>query len=380
MSVIKDLLFAVMGANGEKVQYDHDGEHYETSKKENEAKPHGSGGADWNSAEGEPGHILNKPFGAETAPDFVFTEVNIANPIERIELPDGEGIAYVKVSDRVFTADELSGMSVTYIVGGDNLEPVTTTELFIDKDHTMLPTGILFSSINDGTALGVVNEQETNMGFRISTGLWLIDYGSIIGNTKILSVTIPGKETIKQLDSKFLNPALQFGETTVKGDTLTWDGQIGDHEVVDFYDSTACLIGAAKITEDDLRDGLTFTTSEGEIQSYAFELIKATIDAGGSAFGGAFMDELFAIVPTDNLIIEGDDGQIVFPKAGVYALFTGGFNNYLASLTIPGYTGFETTTIKRLDEKYMPILTSPGGKKFKIAVNDDGTLTAAEIN
>ena len=163
----------------------------------------GSGGADWNAAEGEPGHILNRPFYIETTPDLVFTADDIANPIERIENPDLEGMAYVKVSDRVFTADELDGMSVTYISGDDNLEPVTTTELFIDKDHTFLPTGIMFSSMNDGTALGVVIEQETNMGFRISTGLWLIDYGSI-GSAKILYVTIPGGETVKPLDEKFM--------------------------------------------------------------------------------------------------------------------------------------------------------------------------------
>lgn len=166
--------------------------------------------------------ITNRPFGVETTPDLAFTAEDIANPIERVEMPESGGIAYVKVSDRVFTADELSGMSVTYIVGGDNLEPVTTTELFIDKDHTMLPTGILFSSMNDGTALGVVIEQETNMGFRLSTGLWLIDYGSIIGNTKILSVTIPGSETVKTIDEKYL--PTQSIVNSVLAALPTWTG------------------------------------------------------------------------------------------------------------------------------------------------------------
>jgi len=31
------------------------------------------------------------------------------------------------------------------------------------------------------------------------------------------------------------------------------------------------------------------------------------------------------------------------------------------------------------DEKYMPILTSPGGKKFKLTVDDSGTVSAVEV-
>ena len=38
-----------------------------------------------------------------------------------------------------------------------------------------------------------------------------------------------------------------------------------------------------------------------------------------------------------------------------------------------------TLELKRLDEKYMPIITSPSGKKFKISVDDSGNLTATEV-
>ena len=36
------------------------------------------------------------------------------------------------------------------------------------------------------------------------------------------------------------------------------------------------------------------------------------------------------------------------------------------------------TTIP-MNEKYLPVLTSPGGKKFKLSVADDGTITATEV-
>lgn len=37
------------------------------------------------------------------------------------------------------------------------------------------------------------------------------------------------------------------------------------------------------------------------------------------------------------------------------------------------------SVIKTLDEKYMPTLTSPSGKKFKLSVDDSGAVTATEV-
>lgn len=36
-------------------------------------------------------------------------------------------------------------------------------------------------------------------------------------------------------------------------------------------------------------------------------------------------------------------------------------------------------TIKTIDEKYLPALTSPSGKKFKLTVDDSGNITATEV-
>jgi hypothetical protein len=37
------------------------------------------------------------------------------------------------------------------------------------------------------------------------------------------------------------------------------------------------------------------------------------------------------------------------------------------------------TTVVPMDEKYLPILTSPSGKKFKLSVDDSGAVTATEV-
>lgn len=323
--------------------------------------------------------LTDKPFDTETTPDITFTAEDIANPIERLEPSDGGGMTYVKVSDRVFTADELDGMSVTYIPGGDMSESVTDNNPFIDKEHTMTPVGIMFGSHIDGTAIGVVIEQEMAMGEDVvlSTGLWLIAYGAN-SSTRILSVTIPGKETIKQLDSKFLNPALQFGETTVTGDTLTWDGNTdGLVSVVESFYKVADNI----VTADELANGFSYTFDYGEVvEGPAIELANGVLSDGDAVI---FVDENGA-----GAIIEALG--VAFPEPGIYlAGQIGEF--YVSSLTIPGYNGFGTTTIKTIDAKYLPETASPdwnaaegepghiNNKPFGTETTPDFVFTDADI-
>ena len=47
----------------------------------------------------------------------------------------------------------------------------------------------------------------------------------------------------------------------------------------------------------------------------------------------------------------------------------------------PTYIKVESVkkTVTPLDEKFMPILTSPSGKKFKLSVDDSGAVTATEV-
>lgn len=60
------------------------------------------------------------------------------------------------------------------------------------------------------------------------------------------------------------------------------------------------------------------------------------------------------------------------------ALFSGSYNDLTNKPTIPSIDGLATTAY--VDAAVANIvLTSEGGKKFKLTVGDDGTLTAAEI-
>jgi hypothetical protein len=50
-----------------------------------------------------------------------------------------------------------------------------------------------------------------------------------------------------------------------------------------------------------------------------------------------------------------------------------------ADLQVSRITVNPATIVNPMNEKYMPILTSPSGKKFKITVDDSGTISATEV-
>ena len=77
-------------------------------------------------------------------------------------------------------------------------------------------------------------------------------------------------------------------------------------------------------------------------------------------------------------------GDTLLVAVGVYAQsFTGSCiwanKSMVNSIDFNSPVFAPTLELKRLDEKYMPIITSPSGKKFKISVDDSGNLTATEV-
>jgi hypothetical protein len=159
-----------------------------------------------------------------------------------------------------------------------------------------------------------------------------------------------------------------FGEETVGGDTLTWDGNTeGRANAAGMF----FKVSDAMPSESDFANGY-IVCSGGEI-----------IEVNEETFG----DECYLTTPGIlmgmGVVVAYEDGSeyngMVFPKAGTYLGWHEDVGE-VSYLTIPGYTGFTTTVVKPLDEKYLPTLTSPSGKKFKLSVSDDGTLIATEVN
>ena len=114
----------------------------------------------------------------------------------------------------------------------------------------------------------------------------------------------------------------------------------------------------------------------------------ANIDLGNGSF---VVSEYVAFITTDN--VEFEFYGIVFPEKGVY-FASGPDNFYIAGIASADSDTPEITwdgnieTIKTIDPKYIPselneiILpssTSGSTKKFKITVDDSGTLSATEV-
>jgi hypothetical protein len=165
-----------------------------------------------------------------------------------------------------------------------------------------------------------------------------------------------------------------FGEevTEVHGDTLTWDGNT---------DGLVCAMDAfykvsdVVFTLDELR-GSVAVISDGQIVSSEDEGALFELADGISVLSET-------VVCVSEKAVGADVGGIVFPEAGLYfsALEDAGKLIHVSSFTVPNYTGFVTTkeTVKTLDEKFMPTLTSPNGTKFKLTVDDSGAVSAVEV-
>lgn len=168
-------------------------------------------------------------------------------------------------------------------------------------------------------------------------------------------------------DTYYLNPewenieGVPFGETTVMGDTITWDG---DTSKVLTLDPTGtgqmllCHVSDATPTQSDFANGAKLVVFD---EAYSMEEIEREVAldeilpiGNGVLAEGNFN---FVIVSNDNTTVTvpfmGMTLTVTFAKKGTYFGMTVG-SGYAKSLTINGYTGFEMIEITPIDAKYLP--------------------------
>lgn len=188
-----------------------------------------------------------------------------------------------------------------------------------------------------------------------------------------ITFTIPnhnGFESIvvKSIDEKYL-PAWDdlknkpFGEIKqTLGDTLTWDGDIDSFTGVK---STTATLGTVTMQYVKMSDYVPTDTDIGTNSivgyivegSYAENTVTTDKKSDGSIWLRGSGLPFVVIIPTDNL----STTDYVFPEKGVYFLHllnNGVATGYCKKFTISNYN-FDTTIIKKIDEKYLP--ESKGG-------------------
>jgi hypothetical protein len=139
-----------------------------------------------------------------------------------------------------------------------------------------------------------------------------------------------------------------FGETTVMGDTLTWDGNTdGLTPIGDIMYHISDVIP----TVEDLQNGGILTVNiGGELMSVPFT-VDIIIPMGENCVSVMLEGMPFVVIAMSDSIDLGNG--MILPKSGVYFLHMEG-EMTVASLTLNGYAKFEATEIKTIDKKYLP--------------------------
>lgn len=196
-----------------------------------------------------------------------------------------------------------------------------------------------------------------------------------------------------------------FGE--VESEILTYDGRLSKPYTTFYETETDGVLVSAhyvkvsgsvpKVEDLDGKEITIVTTDMGKDT-----VTKKIFPAGDDSFeddGLVFINDIeIVVVPYDAYIIEKESwGKFIFPSKGVYVtcitLTMPGqpmvSTSYVKSFAVPGYVFKQTVPI---EEKYIPdsiqrvgdgliINSSTEGstKKFKITVDDSGTISAVEV-
>lgn len=151
-----------------------------------------------------------------------------------------------------------------------------------------------------------------------------------------------------------------FGEEKAF-EPIVWDGNPEGLESVDaggglFY----YKVSAEPLTDPASVDSLVVSVmNEPGTEIYKAEDVGVRVQPFGFSFGEYMMSI------TEDVSMNG-------------FTFTRGV--WLMSMNGTFFSGVNPkTTLKTLEEKYMPTLTSPSGKKFKLSVDDSGTISSVEV-
>jgi len=261
------------------------------------------GGADWNAAEGEPGHVLNRTHYEEDAFEPIYWDGDTTGRtvLDLAVLGYTGGERLVKVSDEVLSIEQLVGAKYHNTVDEpDVYDTVEMDELNLEMPGVLSHNGskiaIVYDSDSVSTALGVPNGTITNgVYFRIKQ------------NGHHISHLVPPKITHK-LDPKYLPEGIGYSEYET-GTVLAETSPVFDEDMGAFI----------------LTDPISVTTGEEctvKWNGTEYTCVCGEVDLGGmigqylgntSVMGGDDTGEPFLVVviPPEVAAEEGVTAQIM---------------------------------------------------------------------
>ena len=318
--------------------------------------PSGGGVSSWND-------LTDKPVVSEGSPDTLTWDGNTEGLVS-VDMTAMVGAKFYKVSDVVLVdADFANGGDYVFSNGNSGSIEVTTV-----ADGVLSAPEFAFICVAEN-AVGVdvagVTFPEAGLYLAAYAGRYtavvaIVNYTGFPVQEKIAPSYLyqPDWNQTDETAADFIKNK-PFGEETVMGDTLTWDGNTEGRVVVDLSDTVGFPLYHVHISDatpsfDDVAGGavvVTITGSERTTNEISPENINQLPDA--------MSIDAFTVVFLDNTTVSVEGMEMFFPKAGVYANLAdasslGGAKTQAYSLTIPGYTGFANTEIKQIDSKYLP--------------------------
>lgn len=275
-----------------------------------------SGGVKWD-------HVSDKPF-VKVGGDTLTWDGNTEG---LVVLDIGMGNNYYKVSDVAPSLEELQN-GVCKLSNGSE----APAEAMALADTVFAFGGMIgIVCTTDTTVEGITIPKGVFFSVTIETG----DYVS--------SLTIPGYTGFakEQIDPKVLPEALQFGKTTVQGDTLEWDGNT---EGLVSVEAVRYKISDAVPTFADLQKGGCLTLNGEAMPFPEGGLSEEDIVLPD----GIIVLSSLCIVPSEMAGVTSQYLEIAFPEAGIYVPAVA------TKLQLNGYTDFTKTEIKTIKPEYVP--------------------------
>lgn len=192
------------------------------------------------------------------------------------------------------------------------------------------------------------------MAFNLSMNASEIDK-TLVESRRLLDSDPATKQYVDEKATWEDMPDKPFGEQPTGGDTLTWDGDTTGRDV---FEGVYFKVSDTTPTITDFSVGANLVLHNGASISLA---ATDCVDEGGAIVVGVYGFS----VPNE---VASDYGL----SPGFYLRNDG--NIYVASITIPGYTGFPS--VKTIDEKFLPesVKGGSGGVVYvTVETNEDGT-------
>lgn len=301
---------------------------------ENNTGGSGGGGADWNANEGEAGYVKNRTHYG----DYYKCNKSFALPVQsEATVVTVEGFKY-KFGDLISWGYYIPvDGETTKMMSGTLRIPHVGKQLYIFGD----PKFEVLVMLEETGENGVYNLVFTLTNKYSEEEKFVIDYEY---------------DTLKRLDMKYLPEHLPYESQEIVNEplNLTWDGNT---EGLVCVGDMAYKVSDLVLTDEQIHSvTLTFDNGSSVSAVDVFEKVSDEI----SVVGGIESTAIF--VKSDNAV----EGEIVFPKAGIY--FGKTDRGYIASLTTTESIEHTKTVVKKLDKKYLP---DDVGGLFKVNVYYD---------